>query len=272
MKLKTHGSPEIRLEIVRTAADLFHSRGLWCTSADEIAEAACIPKAQFHQHFKNKSEVACAALRYYFEELAAGIGPVKYELNSWADLEECLSSHVEFQKKFKMTRSCPIGTLGNELKEPDDLTRQALILILDLMLARLESFFSREKVAGRLSSTADVEQLANFCVATIQGAMLTGKIRRNCGCVENVFEDLLQHLKCYARVRAASKRLPGGDASTRRRLSIAREPSKPPTIVTLHTASASDSVKDCDDTFEKQPLTALPEDDAAAGLRTERAD
>lgn len=249
MKLKPHSSSDIRLEIVRTAADLFHSRGLWSTTTEEIVEATSIPKAEFHQHFKSKSEVACAALRYYLEELAAGIGPVKYELNSWEDLEECLSSHVEFQKKFKMTRSCPIGTLGNELKEPDDLTRQALTLILDLMLARFESFFSREKVAGRLSSAADVEQLANFCVATIQGAMLTGKIRRNCHAVQTVFEDLLKHLRCYRTAPAATKRRLGGAARTKR-LPTLPEPSEPTTLATL------------DDAPTTRPSIAVHEDDS----------
>lgn len=59
--------------------------------------------------------------------------------------------------------------MGSELREGDELTRESLGLVLNLMLARLDSFFSQEKMAGRPSSTADVEQLANFLVATIQG-------------------------------------------------------------------------------------------------------
>ena len=252
MKLKPHGSSDVRLGIVRTAADLFHSRGLSSTTTDEIVEAAGIEKAEFHEHFKSKSELAGTVLRYYFEQLAAGIGPVKYELDSWEDLELCLSSHLELQKKFKMTRSCPIGTIGNELKERDDPTREALTLILDLMLARLESFFSREKVAGRLSSTADVEQLSHFCVATIQGAMLTGKIRRNCSCVENLFEDLLRHLKSYATDPAASKRRLRGD-TTRKGLSALSRPLGPPTVVMLNDAANTADPRKDSGASQKQP-------------------
>ena len=87
MKLKNHSSWDTRLEIVRAAADLFHSRGLSSTTIDEIIEAAGIAKAEFHHHFKNKLELTGVVLRYYFEQLAGGIGPVKYELNSWQDLE-----------------------------------------------------------------------------------------------------------------------------------------------------------------------------------------
>lgn len=205
MNSRLHCPSDTRFQIVRAAGDLFHGRGLGATTTDEIIEAVGIAKAEFHQHFKTKSELVCAVLRSYFEGLAAGIGPVKYELDSWDDLQECLRSHIEFQKRFKMTRSCPIGTLGSELKERDEPTRQALSLILDLMLARLESFFSREKIAGRLASTADVEQLANCCVATVQGAMLTGKVKRDFHYVENVFEDLLSHLKRYVTTPTAPK-------------------------------------------------------------------
>jgi len=206
MNLRPHRPSDTRSQIVRAAGDLFHGRGLGSTTTDEIIEAVGIAKAEFHRHFKSKSELVGAVLRYYFEGLAAGIGPVKYELDSWDDLQECLGSHIEFQKRFKMTRSCPIGTLGSELKERDELTRQALSLILDLMLARLESFFSREKIAGRLASTADVEQLANYCVATVQGAMLTGKVKRDFHCVETVFEDLQSHLKRYVKTPTAPKK------------------------------------------------------------------
>jgi TetR/AcrR family transcriptional regulator, transcriptional repressor for nem operon len=233
MNSRKHRPSDTSSQIIHVARDLFHRKGLRCTTADEIIEAAGIAKAEFHQHFKNKPELAGALLRYYFEGLAAGIGPVKYELDSWDDLQECLRSHIEFQKKFKMTRSCPIGTLGGELREGDDLTRQALSLILDLMLARLESFFSREKMAGRLASNADVEQMANFCVAVIQGAMLLGRIGRDCRRVEVVFEDLLSHLNRYAKVPTATRKRLGRDRHDNHLLTLPKAQA-PTTVVGLH--------------------------------------
>ena len=228
MSSRLHSPSDARVQIIRVAGDLFHRLGVRRTTATEVIEAAGIAKTEFRQHFKNKAELASAVLRYYFEGLAAGIGPVKYELDSWDDLQECLRSHLDLQKRFRMTRSCPIGTLGNELKEGDELTRQALCLILELMLARLESFFSREKIAGRLSSAADVEQLANFSVATIQGAMLTGKIRRNSRSVETVLEDLLSHLKLYQRRSAAPRKRLGRNCHPNGAFMAAKLPAPPP--------------------------------------------
>lgn len=233
MGSRLHCPSDTRLQIVRAAGELFHRQGVESTTAGEVVETASISKTEFRQHFKSKLELVGAVLRYYFEGLAGGIGPVRYELDSWDDLDQCLASHLEFQKRFKMTRGCPVGMLGNELKEGDELTRRSLSHILDLMLARFESFFSREKVGGRLANDVDVEQLANFCVAIIQGAMLTGKIRGNCRCVESTFEDLLSHLKRYAKVPTA----PGKRLGRRRTLlqpsTLPKTPA-PTTVVKLH--------------------------------------
>jgi len=223
-----------RLQIVRAAGDLFHRRGVRSTTTDEVIEASGTSKTEFHQHFKSKSMLVSAVLDNYFERLAADVGPVNYELDSWDDLERCLAGHLEFQKKFKMTRGCPVGMLGSDLKEGDDVTRQSVSLILDLMLSRLGSFFSREKVAGRLASNINVEQLANFCVAIIQGAMLSGKIRGNCLCVESAFEDLLSHLKSYSMVPKPPRKRLRRDYP--KRLSTLPEipPPAPTTVVELH--------------------------------------
>ena len=206
MGLRLHCPSATRLHIVRAAGDLFHRQGVESTTADEVIETAAVSKTEFRQHFKSKLELVSAVLRCYFEGLAGGIGPLKYNLESWDDLDRCLTSHLEFQKKFKMTRGCPVGMLGNELKEGDELIRRSLSHILDLMLVRFESFFSREKVEGRLANDVDVEQLANFCIVIIQGAMLTGKIREDCRCVESIFEDLLNHLYRYTKASKAPRK------------------------------------------------------------------
>jgi TetR/AcrR family transcriptional regulator, transcriptional repressor for nem operon len=243
MNSRIRSSSQTRREIVRAGGDLFHKRGVELTTIDEIAEAAGVSKAEFRQHFGGKLDVVSAVLCFYFEMTAADLGPVKYRLDNWFDLQECLASHLEFQKKFKMKRGCPIGTLGSGLKEGDELTRQSVSHIFDLMLARLESFFSREKVAGRLARNADVEQLANFCVAIIQGAMLTGKIRGNFHGVESTFEDLLGHLKRYSQVPTPRRKRLGRNGDAKRLFTLARPP-EATTVMKLHD---SPNLEDCEE-------------------------
>jgi TetR/AcrR family transcriptional regulator, transcriptional repressor for nem operon len=243
MKLQTHRPSDIRPRIVRAAGDLFHVRGIRSTTTEEIIEAAGITKVEFHQHFKSKAELADALLRYHIEELAAGTGPLKYRLDTWSDLEECFASHVEFQKRFRMTRGCPIGRLGSELREDDELVRHSLNRAFDVMMTRLECLFSREKMAGRLASNVDIEQLANFCVVIVQGAMLTGKLRVDCRCVESIFEDLLSHLKRYAKAPKAPRKRLDEDGHAKQ-LSTRPKTSAPRTVIKLDSQNPGDCAEE----------------------------
>jgi len=196
-KLSTSDS-DSRLRIVRVASDLFHKQGVRATSPDEIIEASRTGKGQFYHYFKSKEGLVHAVLESHLEAIKSGSGRIKYEINSWKDLEKWFHSHIDWQMSFGMTRGCPIGTVANELTEEDELIRQDVSLIIELIKYKVAAFFIREKAKGLLRKDADEERLADFCIATLQGAMLVGKIRRNKRPVEMTFREALEHLKYYA--------------------------------------------------------------------------
>lgn len=96
-----------------------------------------------------------------------------------------------------MTRGCPFGTPGNEVTENDELVRQDLSLIFEVVKNKLAAFFVREKAKGRLAKLADPERMADFCIASMQGAMVMGKIKRSSQTVEITVREALTHLKSY---------------------------------------------------------------------------
>jgi oligoribonuclease (3'-5' exoribonuclease) len=96
-----------------------------------------------------------------------------------------------------MTRGCPFGTLGNEATQNDELIRQDVSLIFEVVKSKLAAFFLREKAKGRLARQANEESMADFCIAAIQGAMLMGKIKRSSQTVETTIREALAHLKGY---------------------------------------------------------------------------
>ena len=187
-----------RLRMVKVASDLFHKQGVRATSPDDIIEASRTGKGQFYHYFKSKEGLVHAVLESHLEAIKAGSGPIKYEINSWKDLEKWFHSHIDWQMSFGMTRGCPIGTVANELTEEDELLRQDVSLIIELIKYKVAAFFIREKAKGHLRKDADEERLADFCIAALQGAMLVGKIRRNKRPVEMTFRETLEHLKYYA--------------------------------------------------------------------------
>ena len=179
------------------AAELFHKKGARATSPDEIIEASRTGKGQFYHYFKSKEGLVHEVLQTYLAEIKAATSPVNYEINSWRDLQKWFLAQLDLQKSHEMTRGCPFGTLGNEVTDNDELVRQDLTLIFEVVKNKLAAFFVREKARGSLVKRADPEHLADFCIASKQGAMLMGKIKRSSRTVETTVQEALAHLKSH---------------------------------------------------------------------------
>jgi AcrR family transcriptional regulator len=198
MKPRIVKGGETRLRIIRTAADLFHKQGARATSPDEIIEASRTGKGQFYHYFKSKEGLVHEVLQTYLNEIKAGTSQVNYEINSWRDLEKWFLAHIGLQKHYEMTRGCPFGTLGNEVTENNELIRQDVSLIFEVIRNKLAAFFVKEKAKGRLAKKTDEDELADFCIAMIQGGMLMGKIKRDSRPVEIAVREGMAHLRRFA--------------------------------------------------------------------------
>lgn len=64
-------------------------------------------------------------------------------------LERWFGSHIELQKKFRMTRGCPFGTVGNGVTDKHELIRQNLSHLFEIVKNKPRAFFIREKAQGR---------------------------------------------------------------------------------------------------------------------------
>ena len=186
-----------RVRIIRAAIELFRKQGAHRTSPDEVIEASGVGKGQFYHYFKNKQGMIHAVLQYQLEAIENGTFPVNFNVESWEDLQRWFDFHVELQKRFGMSRACPLGMIGNDVTEGDELIRQDVALIFDVMRGKLASFFRKESAAGRLAKGADEEVLATFCMGVMQGAMLIGKIARSSRPVEQLASQALAHIMSF---------------------------------------------------------------------------
>jgi len=202
MAVRSAQGAETRLRIIRAAADLFHRQGVHATSPDQVIEASNTGKGQFYHYFRNKETLVHEVLQAHLDAIQTGSAPLKYEIDSWADLEQWFTAQIALQRKFSMTRGCPFGTIGNEVTENDELIRQDLSLIFEVVKGKLASFFIKEKARGAVLPGANEEALADFCIATVQGAMLMGKIKRSSRPAETTVAEALAHLRSLVGPRA----------------------------------------------------------------------
>jgi AcrR family transcriptional regulator len=198
MKSRSKKGTDTRLRILRTAADLFHQQGVRATSPDQIIDKSGTGKGQFYHYFKNKEGLVHEVLQNHLDAIRDGTAPLSYEIESWEDLERWFRAQIRLQKSFSMRRGCPFGTIGNEITENDELIRQDLSLIFEVISNKIASFFRKEKAKGQLVEKADEDSMAGFCIAMIQGAMLIGKVKRNSRLVEATTREAMAHLKRYS--------------------------------------------------------------------------
>lgn len=197
MAARTAKGAETRLRIIRAAADLFHKQGVAATSPDQVIAASGTGKSQFYHYFGSKEGLVHEVLQTWLEAVRGATYPADPPVDSWRDLEQWFRAHVKWQKRFQMTRGSPLGTIGNEVTADDELVRQDLTLIFEVMRNKLAAFFIREKAAGRLEPGAREHELADFCLATVEGAMLMGRISRSSAVVEAAIDEALIHLRSY---------------------------------------------------------------------------
>ena len=202
MNAKSVRGEETRQRIIQAAFDLFHKQGVAGTSPDDVIEKSGTGKGQFYHYFKSKEGLVHAVLQAFVEEIRKGRSPFCFEINDWKDLHRWFLVQLDIQKRYNMSRGCPIGTIGNGLAEDDELIRQDLNLAFELMKKHVLAFFVREMAKGRIVSGMNADQLADYCLIVMQGAMLMGKIRKDSETVERMIRVALDHVQ-NASPRAA---------------------------------------------------------------------
>ena len=133
------------------------------------------------------------------DAIETGRAPVKHDIETWAGLERWFLDHLEVQKQYDMRRSCPFGTIGNGVTDSDELIRLDLCRIFEAVRMRIAAFLIKEKAQGRLAPEANEEQLADYCIAVVQGAMFMGKIKRSSEATEATMREALAHVKRHVR-------------------------------------------------------------------------
>lgn len=181
-------------KIIEAALDLFHQKGIPATSVDEILEKSGTGKSQFYYYFKSKNGLIHQVLLHFYERLKTNHTPAITRLDTWDDLEQWFQIFIDYQKAVRYARSCPIGTIGNDVFH-EDLLRQDIKLIFEFTRHCLAQFFSAMKAKGELPKSVDPENLAHLCFTIQQGAMLVSKIEQTSEPFERSLVQLNQLLR-----------------------------------------------------------------------------
>lgn len=195
MKSRATQSGNARQRMILAAQELFHRQGIHATSVDQILKVSGTGKSQFAHYFKTKDGLVHDVLQNLHLWLRGPDAPVNYHIRTWDDLESWFRFFMAAQDHYGCDRACPVGTIGNDLTDEQVLLRQDVRMIFEWVRSQLTRFFAERKAQGEIADSHDPEALADFCIVTVQGGLLLGKITRDSTNFENAVTHALAYLK-----------------------------------------------------------------------------
>jgi len=190
-----------REQILDAATRLMHVSGYRGTSLDDVLRESGVGKGNFYYYFKSKEELGYAIL----ERIVRGFVERTLE-PSFADpgrpplgrIHRFLDCVLETQRQRNCVGGCPMGNLASELSDVHEGFRRRLAEIFTRWRERLAEALREAQSEGSLALTCDAGRLAQFLVASLEGAILMTKVTKEIQVMETCVCELKAHLAHYA--------------------------------------------------------------------------
>jgi TetR/AcrR family transcriptional repressor of nem operon len=172
--------PSHREAILKAGLKVMFRAGYEGASVRDICAAAAVPQGSFTNHFRSKEAFAEEVLDRYFAHLK---GFVKEALdNESLTPRERLKRYLDIISgvlaNAKWNRGCLIGDFSLETTAQSRLLRERLEAIFREWRVPFASCIAEAQTADEIDSTFDPMDLAEFLLASWEGAILRMKVER----------------------------------------------------------------------------------------------
>src|SRR5262249_34904636 len=196
--------PSLRENILRAGLPVMFRSGYHAASVRDICAVAGAPQGSFTNHFRSKEAFAVEVLDRYFDYLS---GLVRGALNNKAltprqRLKHYLDVITGKLKRDRWMIGCLIGDLSLEASSHSKLLRQRLDSIFREWRRPFATCIAVAQSAGEIDSKFGATELAEFLLASWEGAILRMKVERSPAALERfktiVFETVFKRPRTLA--------------------------------------------------------------------------
>jgi AcrR family transcriptional regulator len=170
---------ETRERLVETARRLFHEQGYTATGIAQILEAGAARSGSLYYFFPTKEDLLLAVLEKYKELLwPMVVQPVYDRVRD--PIERIFGILDGYRKQLLATKyqfGCPIGNLALELTNSHPAARALIAENFTGWCKAVEQCLA--DAAGRLPTSLDREQLAQFVLTTMEGAVMLARTHQS---------------------------------------------------------------------------------------------
>ena len=177
------------------AMQVFWAKGYESTSLDDLCEATGLGRSSLYAAFGDKRALLLRSLDRYEERgiarIAAALSrPPNIRKAFAAFLDDLIDQIVAGPGR----RGCFIGNCAAELSRGDRTAAARVRRSLDRIEATFRDALVRAQVRGEIAATSDVDALARFLVAGIQGLRLVGKAKPDRAALDDIAAVMLRCL------------------------------------------------------------------------------
>jgi TetR/AcrR family transcriptional regulator, transcriptional repressor for nem operon len=184
----------LREDILKAGLKVMFQSGFVGSTVRDICAAAGAPQGSFTNHFRSKEQFAREVLDRYFANLQEH---VRHALN-----DQSLSPRGRLQRYLEIisrvladeewSRGCLIGDFSLETVSQSDVLRQRLEAIFQEWRVPFAACIAEAQANAEIDSTFHPTDLAEFLLASWEGAILRMKVERSPAALERFQKIIFQ--------------------------------------------------------------------------------
>jgi len=193
--------PSLREDILNAGLKVMFRAGYQGATVRDICAAAGAPQGSFTNHFRSKEAFAREVLDRYFANLKRYVREALEDtsLSPRRRLERYLEIISSVLADDRWNRGCLIGDFSLQSSSQSKLLRQRLEAIFQEWRVPFASCIAEAQAAGEIDATFDATELAEFLLASWEGAILRMKVERSPAALERfrkiAFQTVFRELK-----------------------------------------------------------------------------
>ena len=188
-----------REAIIEAASRLIHVHGYNHTSLDDVLRESGAGKGNFYYHFKSKEELGYAILDQIIASfLERTLEPCFADPDQGAlgQIRCFLDRVLEAQRARNCVGGCPLGNLAAELSDVHEGFRARLASVFAAWRERLTLALRAEQGRG-VGDACRPEAVADFLVASLEGAILLTKLTKDITVMEQCVAEMKRYLTLF---------------------------------------------------------------------------
>src|SRR6266851_4186670 len=182
----------LREDILNSGLDVMFKVGYQAATVRDICAAARAPQGSFTNHFRSKEAFALEVLDQYFDYLKGLVSEALNDetLTPRQRLERYLDVITDKLERDRWMIGCLIGDFSLQASSHSNLLRKRLDAVFKEWRAMFASCIAAAQSAGEIDSQFDAADLAEFLLASWEGAILRMKVERSPAALER-FKTIL---------------------------------------------------------------------------------